>query len=382
MRHSRQHRLQKCVDAAGAGWRAVTSGGTWRRHRHLTDYLRFCRALEVTESPINGFHVHFHAVLVFASRPSYDALATLADGMCSRRSAALVKAGMPAPDRDLGLDVQQLPESDRPEKDVAGWAIYLAKGVAAESVLGVTKEARAPTEQSVSSSATRAYRSGGRTRRPTRPSPPWTRPRGPGWRNTSVSCTAANNSPGPHAGRGGRDRCARRPGLAVPGWPLGSAPSRRTPLGNSARWAPVARQPGWPRAAAAPGSARRAAGSRSATVTSSADAAGTLAGGHHAAPAARPCAAESSPCRPAWPDPHAKPSCTYPPDGPGHAHGSSCGTKPRLHPPATAPSRLTPPRQRRPERTISGKLGRPAGSPAPQSRAKNDSMIHNGQRSY
>ena len=63
-------------------------------------------------------------------------------------------------------------------------------------------------------------------------------------------------------------------------------------------------------------------------------AAGTLAGRPTPAPAARPCAADSSPCPPAWPDPHAKPSCTYPPDGPGHAHGCSYGTKPSATPPA------------------------------------------------
>ena len=55
---------------------------------------------------------------------------------------------------------------------------------------------------------------------------------------------------------------------------------------------------------------------------------GALAGGHRARARGATCAAASSPCRPAWPDPPAAPCCTYPPDGPGHPHGYSCGRTP------------------------------------------------------
>jgi hypothetical protein len=57
------------------------------------------------------------------------------------------------------------------------------------------------------------------------------------------------------------------------------------------------------------------------------------------APAARPCAAASSPCRPDWPDPPAHPCCTYPAAGPGPRPGYGCG----ITPTATASATARPP---------------------------------------
>ena len=87
-------------------------------------------------------------------------------------------------------------------------------------------------------------------------------------------------------------------------------------------------------------------------------AAGTLAGGNHAAAVAPPCAATWSTCRPASPPRPANRCCTYQPTGPGKTDGKPCGTTssaPTTRPPNPAPPdptdqpRSTPPSQARPE---------------------------------
>lgn len=144
MRHYAGHSLADCMAAFTRAWQRVTSGRACQDERELTDFAGYCRALEVTESPDNGWHVHPHVVLVFNSRPSDDALDAMTGGMFARWSAALVKAGLPAPTMEHGLDVQRLPEG--PDSDVAetvtAWSEYVAKGLSAETVLGTAKAAK------------------------------------------------------------------------------------------------------------------------------------------------------------------------------------------------------------------------------------------------
>jgi hypothetical protein len=79
-------------------------------------------------------------------------------------------------------------------------------------------------------------------------------------------------------------------------------------------------------------------------------------------PGARPYDDGSSPSPPAWPDPHAHPSCIYPAAGPGHQHGYNCGTTPSAtaHQPPPDTPRPTPPLARAP-RSVE-ELDRPATS--------------------
>ncbi|GEL22767.1 hypothetical protein PSU4_17210 [Pseudonocardia sulfidoxydans NBRC 16205] len=145
MRHHRGHGLDQCLTAAGRGWRAVVSGRRWQDDKAASGFAGYARALEITESPENGWHVHFHAVIVFSARPSDDMVEHVVEGMFSRWSAGLVKAGMPAPSREHGLDVQHLdPDAGagRSFGSVRAWAKYVTKGIAAEATLGVTKSAR------------------------------------------------------------------------------------------------------------------------------------------------------------------------------------------------------------------------------------------------
>ncbi|OLM28241.1 hypothetical protein Ae717Ps2_6728c [Pseudonocardia sp. Ae717_Ps2] len=54
------------------------------------------RALEITHSVDNGWHVHLHILMVVEQGMSDDAIEALTGGWFARWSAGLVKAGMPA----------------------------------------------------------------------------------------------------------------------------------------------------------------------------------------------------------------------------------------------------------------------------------------------
>jgi hypothetical protein len=145
MRHWAEHPLAELLAARALAWSAVNEGGTWVKHKRLTGFAGYCQVLEVTESLEHGWHPHVHAVLVFHGRPSRDALDTMIEGMWSRWCAALVRAGMPAPVREHGLDVQYLDHGaagDRSFESVKSWAAYVTKGIAGEATLGPAKEAK------------------------------------------------------------------------------------------------------------------------------------------------------------------------------------------------------------------------------------------------
>lgn len=140
MRHHAHHSLRECLRAAGKAWSAVTSGRAAQR-----DYghgLRgWVRSLEVTRSADHGWHVHLHALVVVEDSASADARAALTAGWFARWSAALVRAGMPAPTEAHGLDVQELPVTGATQTPAA-WARYVCKGLATEAVMGSTKQAK------------------------------------------------------------------------------------------------------------------------------------------------------------------------------------------------------------------------------------------------
>lgn len=145
MPHDRGDGLVACLAAVSRGWQAVNSGRTWQQHKALAGYLGFVRALEITESITSGWHGHIHAILVFDHEPSPDTLATITDGMFGRWSAGIVKAGFRPPSLEHGIDVQTIDRGaggDRTFGTVREWAKYISKGIAAESALGVAKQAK------------------------------------------------------------------------------------------------------------------------------------------------------------------------------------------------------------------------------------------------
>lgn len=143
MRHRQGHTLAQCLKALGKGWSAVTTGRAWQAEKDASGYAGYARALEITHGD-NGWHAHVHAVLVFDRQPSDDMVDAMAGAMFGRWSAAVQRAGMPAPTLEHGLDVQKLDPAKGQglQEQSAAWSRYVTKGLAAESLLGGVKDAK------------------------------------------------------------------------------------------------------------------------------------------------------------------------------------------------------------------------------------------------
>lgn len=140
MRHHREHSLAECLAALTKGWGAVT-GGRAAQADYAAGLRGWVRALEVTRSADNGWHVHVHALVVVEKTMSDDAVDAMTGSWFARWSAGLVRAGMPAPTAEHGLDVQRIESAGLSETSGA-WARYVCKGLATEAVMGSTKAAR------------------------------------------------------------------------------------------------------------------------------------------------------------------------------------------------------------------------------------------------
>ncbi|WP_143510859.1 protein rep [Pseudonocardia sp. Ae717_Ps2] len=141
MRHHRQHSLAECLKALTVAWGKVTQGRAAQDDYRMLGLRGWVRALEITHSVDNGWHVHLHILMVVEQGMSDDAIEALTGGWFARWSAGLVKAGMPAPTEERGVDVQRADAAAMPETSGA-WARYVCKGLASEAVMGSTKAAR------------------------------------------------------------------------------------------------------------------------------------------------------------------------------------------------------------------------------------------------
>lgn len=61
VRHHRGHRLADLWDAVSYGWSAATSGRQWVEDS--SGLLGWCRVVEATHTPRNGWHLHVHALM-------------------------------------------------------------------------------------------------------------------------------------------------------------------------------------------------------------------------------------------------------------------------------------------------------------------------------
>ncbi|OLM08244.1 protein rep [Pseudonocardia sp. Ae505_Ps2] len=142
MRHHREHSLAECLAALTKGWGSVT-GGRAAQQDYASGLRGWVRALEVTRSADNGWHVHVHALVVVEQTMSDDAVDAMTGSWFARWSAGLVRAGMPAPTLEHGLDVQRVDVGSAGLSETSGaWARYVCKGLASEAVMGSTKAAR------------------------------------------------------------------------------------------------------------------------------------------------------------------------------------------------------------------------------------------------
>jgi Replication protein len=95
MRHNSGQSLAELWDALSYAWGVVTAGKPWLKTKKRFGVLGFLRAVEVTVSYLNGWHVHIHCLVVLdANNPDVVGLQA---AMFDRWKAALVRKGLDAP---------------------------------------------------------------------------------------------------------------------------------------------------------------------------------------------------------------------------------------------------------------------------------------------
>ncbi|MEW6747902.1 MAG: hypothetical protein AB1486_34715, partial [Planctomycetota bacterium] len=104
MRHRKGQPLASLWDALSGAWQRAVGGKSWYRDKALHRVAGWLRVVEVTWGK-NGWHVHIHALLFLEAKATSSSITQLHAGMFSRWSAALVKAGFPAP-LMVGQDVR------------------------------------------------------------------------------------------------------------------------------------------------------------------------------------------------------------------------------------------------------------------------------------
>ncbi|MEA2213450.1 MAG: hypothetical protein QOF83_3398 [Solirubrobacteraceae bacterium] len=106
--HHQGQRLMTLMDHMGGAWRYMTTGRAgkhWRKLRELLGCDGYVRALETTYRDENGWHVHYHLLLLFTGPVSESSIANFADLLFTRWERALQSQGMTA-SRRHGVDVR------------------------------------------------------------------------------------------------------------------------------------------------------------------------------------------------------------------------------------------------------------------------------------
>jgi hypothetical protein len=99
---------------------ALLMGSPWKRRKEALGYCGAIRSIEVTWGMENGWHPHFHALLLFDQAVSDEARRELTRWLEERWVDVCSHAGMGVPSRRIGLDV-------RPVRSAGDLGQYLAK---------------------------------------------------------------------------------------------------------------------------------------------------------------------------------------------------------------------------------------------------------------
>lgn len=97
MRHKRRHGLAMLWAALAYGWHKTTNGKAWVLDVQRFGVVGFVRIVELTWGPINGWHLHVHALIFGTGDMDPAGVDRLFDSMFGRWSRALVRKGLGAP---------------------------------------------------------------------------------------------------------------------------------------------------------------------------------------------------------------------------------------------------------------------------------------------
>lgn len=137
LRHDKAHTLEQVQKAVSSGWRAITSGRTGQSLKAHYGLKGWLKAVEITWSPINGWHVHLH-VLVFLE-PNNGSVESLKLTIWKAWKRGIGKHDMNARANTGGLDFQPVLE----DSEALGYYLTKqARSAAQEAVMGSTKLAQ------------------------------------------------------------------------------------------------------------------------------------------------------------------------------------------------------------------------------------------------
>lgn len=97
MRHKRGDSLKTLWDALSKAWTSVSSGSGWVSDKSTFGIGAFIRAVELTRSETNGWHVHLHVLMFLDHSLDEHESALLFARIFARWETSLVKNGLEAP---------------------------------------------------------------------------------------------------------------------------------------------------------------------------------------------------------------------------------------------------------------------------------------------
>jgi hypothetical protein len=120
--HDLDDLLSRLVDAQRAAWKRVTAGGAWQRLKRRLGVVGHIIALEFTCGDQNGWHPHYHVLLVHDHGLDVAAITALHAHIHSRLAAACRDYGLRQPDQLHALRI------DPNVSAAAAAGGYIAKG--------------------------------------------------------------------------------------------------------------------------------------------------------------------------------------------------------------------------------------------------------------
>ncbi len=97
LRHHRGQTLPELWDGLLAAWRSMSTGKAWAKRSASLGLLGWLRAVEVTWSARNGWHVHIHALLFVGASLTPQAASEYGTWSAQRWARAVVRQGLAAP---------------------------------------------------------------------------------------------------------------------------------------------------------------------------------------------------------------------------------------------------------------------------------------------
>ena len=119
--HGLDDSLAKLVDAERAAWKRVTAGAAWQRLKRRLGIAGHVIALEFTRGDENGWHPHYHVLLVHDQDLGAADITQLHGHIQSRLAAACRDAGLRQPDQLHAVRID-------PNVSASAAGAYVAKG--------------------------------------------------------------------------------------------------------------------------------------------------------------------------------------------------------------------------------------------------------------